>query len=211
MIVYTPLDIKFTLPKYHDVLKYVEENYILGLEEHTGYTSWLCPIATPFPANDYRNASDVFPPNELDDFKQLNFVPGILEKFPEITDIINSLPYEVLYGVSFNLHRKILPPHRDTLIDLDPPNLERINILLSPHYRQQSFFLQEQINSDPIYPVILDEYPAYAFNDTNMYHGADPVLDNRIIMVFVGKLNKEKYSMLIEKSVEKFKEYIIKV
>jgi hypothetical protein len=29
MIVYTPLDIEFLLPNYHDVLKYVEENYII--------------------------------------------------------------------------------------------------------------------------------------------------------------------------------------
>ena len=211
MIVYTPLDIKFTLPNYSDVLKYVNDNYVLGLEEHTGYTSWLCPIATPFPATNYRNADEVFPPNELSEFKQLNFVPGILEKFPELTNIINSLPYEELYGVAFNLHTQPLPAHRDTLIDLDPPELERINILVSPHYQQPSFFLQEQLDSKPLYPVILDEYPAYAFNDTRMYHGADPVLDNRIIMVFVGKLNKERYAKLIQKSVEKFKDYIIEV
>lgn len=211
MIVYTPLDIKFKLPNYNDVLKYVEDNYVIGLEEHTGYTSWLCPIATPFPANNYRNANEVFPPNELDEFQQLNFVPGVLDKFPELNDIIDAMPYKVLYGVAFNLHRKPLPPHRDTLIDPDPPELERINILISPHYGQKSFFLQTSLASAPIYPTVLEDYPAYAFNDTKMYHGADPVLDDRIIIVFIGKLDKEKYAKLITRSIEKFKEYIIEV
>lgn len=211
MIVYTPLDIKLTLPNYHSVLEYVKENYILGLESHTGYTSWLCPIATPFPANDWRNAAEVFPPTELTEFKELNFVPGILDRFPEIQKIIESMPYKTLYGVAFNLHRQPLPAHQDTLIDPTPPNLERINILLSPHYGQKSFFLQAGLNSQPLYPTILEEYPAYAFNDTTMYHGADPVLDDRIIMVFVGVLDKERHKEIVDRSIEKFKEYIIEV
>ena len=211
MIVYTPLDIKFTLPVYSDVLKYVEENYVVGLEEYTGYTNWLCPIATPFPAIDYRDPTQVFSPKELTEFKQINFVPGILKKFPELQTIINSLPYKILYGVLFNLHRFPLTAHSDTLIDNDPPELERINILISPHYGAKSFFLQRTPESDPIYPVTLQEYPAYAFNDTIMQHGADPVLENRIIIVFIGILDKEKHQELIARSVEKFKEYVIRV
>jgi len=211
MIVYTPLDIKFTLPNYFDVLTYVNDNYVIGLEEHTGYTSWQCPIATPFPVLDWRKADQIYPPVELSEFKQLNFVPGILEKFPELQSIIDSLPYKTLYGVGFNLHLTTLPAHRDVLVDPIPPNLERINILISPHYGEDSFFLQSTLESTPIYPVILEEYPAYAFNDTVMYHGADPVLDNRIIMVFVGILDKEKHQELITRSVKKFKDYIIEI
>jgi hypothetical protein len=211
MIVYTPLDIKLTLPNYSDVLKYVEENYILGLEDHTGYTSWLCPIATPFPAADWRKAEQVFPTNELSEFKQLNFVPGILEKFPELQIIIDSLPYKTLYGAVFNLHRAPLPAHNDTVTDNNPPQLERINILISPHYGIKSFFLQRTLDSEPLYPVTLQDYPAYAFNDIDIKHGADPVLDNRIIIVFLGILDKERYQELIDRSVEKFKDYIIEI
>lgn len=211
MIVYTPLDIKFTLPNYSDVLTYINNNYIIGLEEHTGYNSWQCPIATPFPATDWRKADQIYPPTELSEFKQLNFAPGILEKFPELQLIIDSLPYKTIYGIGFNLHRAPLLAHRDALIDNDPPELERINILISPHYGQDSFFLQPTLDSTPTYPVILKEYPAYAFNDTVMYHGADPVLDNRIIIVVVGILDKEKHQELITRSVKKFKDYIIEI
>jgi hypothetical protein len=105
----------------------------------------------------------------------------------------------------------LLPAHRDILIDAVPPNLERINILISPHYGKDSFFLQSTLESTPLYPTILEEYPAYAFNDTRMYHGADPVLDNRIIIVFVGILDKEKYQELTTRSIEKFKDYIIEI
>lgn len=211
MIVYTPLDIKFKLPDYNKVLKYVKENYVEGLELHTGYTSLLCPIATPFYAKDPRKAEDVFPPNPLSEFKELNWIPGILEKLPELSDIVSSLPYDTLYGCMFNLHTTALPPHRDELIDQTPPSLERINILISPHYGENSFFLQKDMDSDPVYPTILEEYPAYAFNDTQTYHGANPVLDDRIIIVFVGILNKEKYNELVSRSIEKFKNYLVEM
>jgi hypothetical protein len=210
MIVYTPLDIKLKLPAYNKVLKYVSENYVEGLDNHTGYTSRLCPIATPFPVSNWRSAPDVFPKFELDEFKELNFAPNILEIFPEIENIFKTLPYDTLYGAMFNWHMELLPPHRDTLIDQDPPELERINVLISPHYNQKSFFLQQTMTSEPVYPTILEEYPFYAFNDTNMYHGADPVLDNRIIIVFIGILNKDKHKELIDRSVEKFKDYVIR-
>lgn len=211
MIVYTPLDIELTLPNYNEILKYVEENYVIGLEKHTGYTSWLCPIATPFAANDYRNASEVFPPNDLAEFKKMNYVPGILDKFPELVDIINAMPYSTLYGVSFNLHKAPLGAHHDRALDLTPHDMPRINILISPHYGKSSFFMQDSNDGNRIYPTILKDYPAYAFNDTRMLHGADPVLDNRIIIIFVGILDKTKYSELVERSVNKFKKYIIEV
>lgn len=211
MIVYTPLDLTVQLPNHVAVLDYINKNYILNLKEHLGYTSRLCPIACPFPVSNWRDSKEVFTDQNLDNFVELHYVPGILELFPELTTIIDQLPYEKLYGMSFNLHTADLPAHHDTRIDSDPPELDRINVLVSPHYDQPSFFLQKDYNSNPVYPRILKDHPVYAFNDTAVLHGANPVLNNRIIIVFVGKLDKVRYKELTTRSIEKFKECVVEL
>jgi hypothetical protein len=61
-----------------------------------------------------------------------------------------------------------------------------------------------------MYPTILKKYPIYAFNNKDVYHGADPVLDNRIIMVCGGLIDHTKHNQLINRSAKKFKNYVIK-
>ncbi len=51
----------------------------------------------------------------------------------------------------------------------------------------------------------------YAFSNNKVYHGADKVLDQRIILICAGILDEEKHNNLIKASSEKFKDYVIRV
>ena len=211
MIAYTPIDIPCKVPDAKELLDYVMNNYIVNLPESTGYQSLLCSIASRVDAKNRRDANEVFQNIDFQTINsdiKLNYAPGLM---PELKDILEALPYKQITGAMLNLHTNPLPPHRDDILDLsNPMSPERYNALLTPHYEENSFFISKTLDSEKIYPKILKDYPIYAFNNKDFYHGADPVLDNRIIMVCAGIIDHEKHSELINRSAEKFKDHVIR-
>jgi hypothetical protein len=212
MIVYTPIDIPCRVPSQELLVDYIKNNHMTNLEETYGYTSLLACIAARYPVHDWRNANDVFGEAnyELHEEHQLFFPPNVTNLFPELFDILHSLPYKQIIGAALSLHTNYLAPHDDAPDTNYPSSPERYNVLLTPHYGQDSFFLCKEINGSRDYPAILKDYPIYAFNNKDIYHGADPVLDNRVIMICAGIIDEEKHQALITRSSEKFKDYVIK-
>lgn len=215
MIVYTPVDLKCSVPNYSDLLEYVEQHFITNLPSTLGYTSKLCPLAAHYPVKNWRDANDVFRNNgtgySLEKNPALYFAPDVTKKFPELFNILFSLPYKQIYGVGLNLHTNPLPAHRDEIDLTGAMSPERYNVLLSPHYEMDSFFIATDTKeSKKVYPKILEEYPVYAFNNKDVYHGADVVLNGRIILICDGILDHEKHRELIERSSKKFDEYVIR-
>lgn len=212
MIVYTPVDLKCSIPNYNDLLEYIESNFITNLPSTLGYTSKLCPLAAHYSVKDWRDANDVFRNNgtgyRLEEDPVLYFAPDVTNKFPELFDIAFSLPYKQIYGLGLNLHTNSLPAHRDEIDLTGATSPERYNVLLSPHYEKDSFFIQ--LNDHKVYPKILEEYPVYAFNNKDVLHGADIVLDNRVILICDGILDHEKHLELVERSSKKFADYVIR-
>lgn len=207
MIAYTPIDISIKIPN-EDVLKrYFFDNHIINLKETTGYSSLLCALVSRNPVNDWRDAGQIFADHTG---KELYYAPGVKEIFPDLVDFVHSLPYKELIGVVLNLHKEYLPPHQDEYINEDIVGPERYNVLLTSHYGQDSFFICKEKDSEKLYPKILKEYPVYAFSNNKVFHGADTVLDDRIILICAGILDKEKHQDLISRSVEKFKDYVIR-
>jgi len=207
MIAYTPIDISVNMPNIDTVKEYFNNNYMTNLQDTYGYTSLLCALISRNSVKDWRDANQVFADHTG---TQLYYAPGVVELFPEIIDIINKLPYKELIGAVLNLHKENLPPHQDEFINLNIEGPERYNVLLTPHYEQDSFFICKEKHSEKIYPKILKDYPVYAFSNNKVYHGADIVLDDRIILICAGILDEEKHRNLIQKSVEKFKDYVIR-
>ena len=207
MIVYTPIDIKCNVPDHKLLVDYIEENYITNLQETYGYTSKLCSIASRNEVLDWRDANEIFADHTGD---ELYLAPKVTELFPELISIVESLPYTEIIGMALNLHTNFLASHRDEIINLGAYSPERYNVLLSPHYEQDSFFICKENNSEKIYPKILKDHPIYAFNNNEVYHGADIVLDNRVILICSGLLDKQKHIELINQSAEKFKDYVIR-
>ena len=211
MIVYTPIDIPCQVPPQDKLVSYIQENYMTNLEETFGYTSLLAGLVARHPVEDWRDANDVFADTsyELAEEHSLFFAPGVTALFPELMDILYALPYKQIVGAALSLHTNYLPPHDDDIDTNYPTSPERYNVLLTPHYGQDSFFICKDIDSPRDYPTILQDYPVYAFNNKDIYHGADPVLDRRVIMICSGIIDEGKHQALIARSVEKFKDYVI--
>jgi len=211
MIVYTPIDIPLRVPDHALLVDYIENNYITNLQSTYGYTSLLAGIASRTPVDDWRNANHVFSDSsyEQTDNPVLYFPPRVISLFPELIKLLYKLPYKQVLGAALSLHTKYLAPHDDDTDTNNPSSPERYNILLSPHYGQDSFFICKEVDGPRDYPTILKDYPIYAFNNKDIYHGADPVLDHRVIMICSGIIDEEKHRALIARSVEKFKDYVI--
>lgn len=214
MIAYTPIDLPCKVPDYNSLIDYIKDNHFTNLESTYGYPSLLCPLASRYPVKNWRDVTENFSDHavgfEQKDNYQLFFPPGVTELFPTLFELLYSLPYKQIIGAGLNLQTKTLPAHRDEILDYsDPLSPERYNVLLSPHYGQNSFFVSKDGNIKD-YPVILEDYPVYAFNNKDFYHGADPVLDNRIIMICSGIIDHERHTDLINRSAEKFKDYVIR-
>ena len=212
MIVYTPIDIPLQVPDHTLLVDYIKNNYITNLQDTYGYTSLLAGIASRTPINDWRDANDVFSDNnyEQTDGLILYFPPNVTSLFPELIKLLYELPYKQILGAALSLHTNYLAPHDDDADPNCPSRPERYNVLLSPHYDQDSFFICKEVDGQRDYPTILKDYPVYAFNNKDIYHGADTVLDQRVIMICSGIIDEEKHQMLINRSTEKFKEYVIK-
>ena len=214
MIVYTPIDIPCPVVPNHELLvDYVNSNHMTNLFDTYGYTSLLAAIVSRNPVDDWQNANDVFADAsyELRPTQNLFFAPNVTALFPELFQMLFALPYKQILGAALSLHTKYLPTHNDDVDPNFPSSPERYNILLSPHYDQDSFFICKDTNGPRTYPTILKDYPIYAFNNKDMYHGADPVLDRRVIMICSGIIDEEKHQKLITRSAEKFKQHVIRV
>jgi len=210
-VAYTPIDIEFdssTVDKVQ-LLSFIKNNYVKDLE----YTSKLAPIVVRHKVNDWRSKADIFGKDvgyKLSDNYKLYYAPGIEETFPTIVKLLDQLPYKQLIGACFNLHQNPLYPHQDENDTNMPQTPERYNVLLTEHFGQDSFFVAKTRTSEKVYPTILKEAPVYSFDNRNFYHGADPVLDNRVILVCSGILDDERHKELIRRSSEKYKNYVIK-
>jgi hypothetical protein len=211
MIVYTPIDIACKVPDRQQLTDYVLNNYMTNVPETTGYNSLLCAIASRNDVTDWRDATQIFVEDDFQNLNkntQLKYAPGVM---PELKEILEALPFREIIGAGLNLQTNVLPAHRDEILDLsNPMSPERYNVLLTPHYGIESFFLAKTLDSEKDYPTILEDYPIYAFNNKDFYHGADPVLDNRIIMICAGLIDHTRHEELIKRSSEKFKDYVIR-
>lgn len=211
MIVYTPIDLPCPVPNHDLLVDYIERNHMTNLTDTYGYTSLLTGIVARHSVDNWRDANDVFADNgyELAPAQNLFFAPGVTTLFPELFQTLFSLPYKQIIGAALSMHTSYLAPHDDDMDTNYPTSPERYNILLSPHYEQDSFFICKEVDGPRDYPTILKDYPIYAFNNKDIYHGADTVLDRRVIMICSGIIDEEKHQALISRSVEKFKDYVI--
>jgi len=211
MIVYTPIDIKCKVPDQKILVEYVKENY---LNKNALLNALLCPIVFRKKVNDWRDASEIFIEDDfldLTDKDPIYYRPGIKELMPELIEILESLPFKQIIGGGLYLQTGIVDAHHDMTIDFTyPKSPERYNVLLTDHYDRNSFFIAKTQDSPKDYPIILKDYPIYAFNDQQAFHGADPVVEDRVILICSGLLDHQKHEELIERSVEKFKDYVIR-
>lgn len=216
-ILFTPLDIPIELPNESEILNWAEANTLIQTEYKQYELGWFThsPVACCIQPSDWR---DIKLLQEVEDklknthvnTNETFFHPEFAKLFPGLVEAIKQLPFKELTGASVKIQRGPSFPHLDDLHTIEESGLDepkRITMSLTD-VRFSTLYLEK--NKVKIHPRIPEGYPCYAFNNRDVLHAADYIPDRiRIILDTAGMLDAKKHKELLERSVEKFKEFVI--
>jgi hypothetical protein len=240
MLVYTPIDIDLKLPPTEEMIDYCffrhtgnPYNSVEGLafpiclRNHNNNwnicyshkTQRLTSIDKNLNADYEHYESAHMSSHFLTDKgeEELYFEPEFSKRFPQIENSIRKMPFKfinVAYMTLVGTHPSYT--HKDPYdwpelgINQDVPN--RYNILLNCHDTPVFYFTKDKDATEKKYLNLNPEFPIYAFDNENFWHGADEpsnLTKNRMQIIIVGVLDKDKHLQLVEQSKNKFKEQVV--
>lgn len=216
-ILFTPLDIPVPILNEQEIYEWAEENTFIQTNYKQYELGWFThsPVACCIKPDDWRDVRELYKvENELKNRQvgslQTHFNPSFAELFPSLVEVIKALPFKELTGASVKIQRGPSFPHKDDLHTVEEEGLEepkRITMSLT-NVAYSTLYLQQ--GDVKLYPKIPEGYPCYAFNNRDVLHAADYDPNRiRIILDTAGMLDVDKHNELIQRSVEKFKSYVI--
>lgn len=216
-ILFTPLDIPVPLPNEQEIYNWAEANTFRETNYKQFQLGWFThsPVACCIPLDDWRDVNALYEVEDVLKNKQVNnpdpyFQPEFSKLFPGLVETIKQLPFKELTGASVKIQRGPSFPHLDDLHTVEEDGLEepkRITISLTDVNFSTLYLEKDGVK---IYPKIPEGYSCYAFNNKDVLHAADyDPTRIRIILDTAGMLDVQKHKELLERSVDKFKDYVI--
>ena len=218
-VVWTPLDIpsiNLDHKKLWDIWQAVENKNIKG---------WANPWFDKYPGllNDSRN-HDYRILLCYDNVKyhepghQGTWANWMLKEFPEIVTAVNALPFKSIRWLAFvGRDSHGVGPHYDEpqmmlpgMKKTDPPNV-RFRWSKITDWKNEHLYFTRDHGETRIYPMLPPETDAMAYDGTTYEHGADKGYHptERIQLMPMGILDQKKWYKLLDRSIEKYKDYII--
>jgi hypothetical protein len=144
-----------------------------------------------------------------------------IEKFSELRQwMIDYLPFTDYIHSKIMKSKDLVLPHVDYQDPTRRPDVyQHLNEnepasyrLLISGRRKNSVYLAKSVDSpveNRIYPILPEDTDVYAMPYTDQVHGVDFESD-RIIVITNGYIDIQKHQELLSKSLEKYKDYLIK-
>lgn len=159
---------------------------------------------------------------KFDDTREWQWKDSVKQKIPKFIDFVEALPLRSLTYVSLMSNIDLVVPHRDFYkypwsddgIDRyqkEAKGLEPVSyrIVLAGD-RTGSFFMTPTESVDDAICIHLpEETDTFLFNATEYYHGAFATQPRKIVCLAWGFLDIEKHKELLNRSIEKYSDYII--
>ncbi|MFA5489571.1 MAG: hypothetical protein WC284_10175 [Candidimonas sp.] len=202
-IVYTPLDLpklivdRDVICNYYDERKTVADNDFL---EKVNYPWWVVHIRPDWIKP---KKNEIHGSGWDEDFRTL---------FPNVVDVVESLPFSFINRVYLLEQLKEVPPHKDISKETDPtlgPSTFRCPIVHEDP--ENTFYFIRDGHDEELYPRLPDETNWFSMSNYTAKHGSHiPSQGKRKLMMCVwGKVDVEKYKNLINRSVNRYSEYVI--
>lgn len=136
---------------------------------------------------------------------------------PELCDFIDQLPFKTMRQCAFVQPPDITPPHYDEPIYMTPhlresaPSQYRIRWSNVTNTDNEIFYMSKDSGSTKIYPVLPEETNTYVYDGSVWEHGTDRgfKMNERALIVMSGILDIPKHHKLLDKSMKKYKDYIL--
>jgi hypothetical protein len=140
----------------------------------------------------------------LQENPELYFHPGFEEQFPSLVSAIKQLPFKQITYAGMLSQMGAIAAHQDTYDENNPLEPRRYNIYLTdPAYN--TFYMCKEENSERAFPQIDNTYRCFAFNNTEVWHGAEPTHRTKIMIAITGIIDDDANQELVKRSLEKFK------
>jgi hypothetical protein len=210
-VIYTPVDIEFEIPDEQEVIEWFHKHKITDTdywEYAEGRHEWCYVALREEPESWYTYDAWLDWSQErkpIDDFG-LFFHPGFEERFPGLAKCIRELPFDQIGTSGFIMQIGTIPPHQDAAYDIVEPR-RYIIYVTDPKYN--TFYLEHK--GEKIFPQIDSKYRCFAFSNSDVMHGAVPTDRTKILLSTVGIMNEEKHKELIERSIKKFSDKVIRI
>jgi len=139
------------------------------------------------------------------------------KEMPHIKKFIQQLPFKTIRQCSFVQPTAATVPHYDEPINMVPylregaPCQYRIRWSKVTEPDNEVFFLSRDSGATKIYPVLPKTTNTFVYDGSVYEHGADRGFNfyDRCQIVISGTIDVPKHHQILEKSIEKYKEYVI--
>lgn len=213
-VLYTPIDINFEMPAEADILDWFETHKLTDTtySEYVNNRHIYCAVAIRGKPKDWYKFdmwwTHWFENRNIVEGAELYFHPGFEERFPGLVSLIKQQPFEQIGGVAIIQQIGPIPVHRDTFDHHMPVEPRRYMTYLSdPKYN--TFFLTNKDTGEKRFPTIDDQYRCFAFNNDDIFHGADWHGRPKLLLTTTGIIDHRKHEELLNRSIEKFKDKVI--
>ena len=140
------------------------------------------------------------------------------DEFPDVVKFIDSMPYDNVRWLAFvgrDTHG--VGPHYDEYdkaredLKYQEPSQVRVRWSKVTDWKKEHLYFTKDHAQTRIYPMLPPETNAMAYDGTVHEHGADAGYHptKRIQLMPMGTLNIPKWHDLLERSIEKYKDYVI--
>lgn len=139
------------------------------------------------------------------------------QEIPHIKEFIQQLPFKTIRQCSFVSPPNASNPHYDEPINMinilrkQSPSQYRIRWSKVTGPKNEVFYLTKDSGETKIYPELPTDTNTFVYDGSVYEHGADKgfQMRDRSQLVISGCLDIEKHHVLLDKSIEKYKEYYL--
>lgn len=142
----------------------------------------------------------------------------VQDEFPQVVNFVEELPFDNIRWIAFvGRDKHGVGPHYDEwdgarvqLADQDPSQV-RVRWSRVTDWQNEHFYLTKDHGQTRLYPQLPPTTNSMAYDGTVHEHGADKGFHpkDRIQLMPMGTLNIGKWHELLDKSIEKYKDYVI--
>lgn len=210
-LIYLPIDIDVEWPDEAMIIDWFHHHKLLDTD-YWEYTSqrhtWAMTSTCKQPSDWRRYDAEMWNNRRAEGVNQgVLMHPGLEEAFPSIANCIRQLPFKQLTVSGMLYQMGEIPPHQDAHDIHDPSEPRRYTIYLTDPRYNTFYFSKTESGEDKIYPNLIT--PCFAFNNTDVWHGAVATKRPKIILTTAGILDHDRHEALLKKSLDKYKDYAL--
>lgn len=207
-LVYLPIDIPCQVPHEEKILDWFHSHCLLDTDywEYTSGRHKWCMVSTSKEPKNWRRYDKEMWDNrrvEQDTKPEVLLHPGFETEFPQLANVLKQLPFKQLTVSGMLYQLGDIPLHSDTHDPHEPTEPRRYTIYLTNPEYNTFYFERDGVKH---FPKINKDYCCFVFNNRDIQHGALMGNREKMILTIAGILDNEKHDILLERSLNKFKD-----